>query len=297
MYLSYGIPRALRSLRTNWRASLNSVLIIAASLSVLGAGSLLYVNVLHVSRLWLANTTVSLFLRAETPAEQRQRLLERVRAEPAVRQASLVAPQEGLATLGRKLGGDHGLLQGVDAGRLPYTIDFDVDAEQRERIGALAAKYRSLGPVEEVVYAERSMEQVRLFLVAVQAVGLFFVGLILLSFLMIVSNAIKLSLHTRRDEIEILAAVGATHRFIRSSFVVEGVLLALGGFAAALAIVWLGYELIVAALTWNETTMVLKTRARFFSQPVLAYTLAGALLLGGAGSHVSVNRLLRRLTP
>ena len=47
MLLSYGIPRAMQSLTVNWRASLNSMLIISASLSVLGAGVLLYLNVVQ----------------------------------------------------------------------------------------------------------------------------------------------------------------------------------------------------------------------------------------------------------
>lgn len=272
---------------------MNSMLIIAASLSVLGTGVLLYVNVIHFSRIWLSNTTVSLFLGSGIPAAQRDRIVTQVRDDPLVIRAWLVSPVEGLELLGAKLGSDHGLLVGVDTKSLPYTVDFEVAAEHREHIHALAAKYIAVDGVDEVVYGERALESVRLFFQVARGVGVFFIVLILLSSFLIVSNAIRLSLHTREDEIGILAAVGATHGLIRSSFVIEGILLSIAGYLIAVGIIWLGYELIVAALSFNEVTMIVKERAIFFSGTVLLVSLGASMSVGAVASHVSVSRLLR----
>ena len=293
MLLSYGIPRAMQSLTVNWRASLNSMLIISASLSVLGAGVLLYLNVIYFSHLWLSNTTISLFLRPGLIAEERANLLERVRGDSLVVTAEMVTPKEGLKLLGAKLGADHGLLAGVDEAELPYTIDFELSEEDRSGIHAAVAKFVAFDGVDEVVYAERSLASVRLFFTVTQGVGLFFIGFVLLSFFMIVSNSVKLSLHTRLDEIEILAAVGATDRAIRASFVIEGMILSMAGYLVALVIVWLGHSLVIAALTWNEATMVLKTRALFLPGDLLAISFVLAVAIGGMASHFSVTRLLR----
>lgn len=293
MYFSYGIPRGLQSIRTDWRASIYSTLIIAASFAMLGIGVLLYLNVVHISRIWLANTTVSLFLDQGISAERRQAVLERVRADPAVIHAIEVSPQEGLSQLAGKLGADHGLMNGVDPANLPYTIDFDLSVDERANIRKIAARYGALEGVGEVVYAERALEKVRLFLLVTQAVGLFFIALIVLSFLFIVSNSTKLSLHTRRDEIEILSAVGATRSVISSSFVIEGMTLSGAGFLIALGIAWVSYQLIVAALIWNPATSALGERTLFFPLTMLLPAFAAAVLLGGAGSHVSVSRMLR----
>ena len=295
MLFSYSIPRALSSLSANWRASLNSMLIIAASLSVLGTGVLLYVNVIHFSRIWLSNTTVSLFLGGGIPAVHRDRIVTQVRDDPHVVRAWLVSPREGMEVLGAKLGSDHGLLAGVDIESLPYTVDFEVAAGDREHIHALAAKFIALDGVDEVVYGERALENVRLFFQIARGVGMFFIALILLSSFMIVSNAIRLSLHARQDEIGILAAVGATHGVIRSSFIIEGMLLSFAGFLLAIGIIWLGFQIIVAALSWNEATMIVKERAIFFSLDVLLVSMGASMLVGAVGSHVSVSGLLRRI--
>jgi cell division transport system permease protein len=296
-YGRYGIPRAVRSLRSNWRAKANTVLILTASLATLGMIALLYLNVVHLSRLWLSNTTVSLFLKPGLGQAERESLLERVRANPLVRHATLITPQEGLRELSRNLGAESSLLAGDGKETLPYTIDFDVFYDYRGRVDALARTFRALPGVEDAVYTERMLEKVELFFTLVQGVGLFFIALILVSFYLIVANATHLSLHARRDEIEILNLVGATRGFVGSSFVVEGLILSLASGLLAVGIVWFSHQLLIAGLSWNEMTQGIKSQSIFFPLPEVGEALLAALVLGGVSSRLSVNRLLKELEP
>jgi cell division transport system permease protein len=297
MYLRYGIPRALRGLRTNWRATANNILILAASLAVLGMIVLLHLNVVHFSETWLSNTSVSLFLRQGLEDGQRRALLEQVRRHPLVRSAELVSPAEGLRDLAEKLGADPALLAGAGADGLPYTIDFELLVDYRSRVGSVAERFRALPGVTDVVYTERLLEQVRLFFVMTKAIGGFFIGLILISFYLVVSHATKLSLYARREEIEILSLVGATRHFICSAFIVEGLLIALAGSALATGIVWLSHQVLISGLSFNEVTAVIKQQAVFFPLEALGTALGAAALLGALSSYLAVNRLLRDLQP
>jgi cell division transport system permease protein len=297
MYWSYGIPRALQHVRSNWRTAFYSTLIVAAAFALLGMGVLLYVNVMHLSRLWLSNTSLSLFLKPGLAAEQRGALLGRLRGDRSVSRAVEVSPEEGLRLLAERLGADRALMDGVDARSLPYTIDFDLELEERANIREIAARYRAAPGVEEVVYGERAVERVRGFLNVIRGVGLFLVGLIVLAFWFIVSNAAKLSLYARREEIEILAAVGATRRVIASSFVIEGMLMAAAGFLAALVITFACYEILVGALAWSESTRALAGRTRFLPWEGLVPALLAAVTVAGLGSRIAVSRLLKGMEP
>jgi cell division transport system permease protein len=297
MYLRYGIPRALRGLRTNWHANANNVLILAASLAVLGMIVLLYLNVVHFSEVWLSNTSVSLFLRPGLDESQRTALLEQVRQHPLVRDARLVSPAEGLHDLAQKLGADQALLAGAGQEGLPYTIDFDLFVDYRDRVGTVAERFRSLPGVGDVVYTERLLEQVRLFFLMIKIIGGVFIGLILTSFFLIISHATKLSLYARREEIEILNLVGATRAFICSAFIVEGALIALAGGALALGIVWICDQLLVSGLSWNEVTAVIKQQSVFFPLESLGIGLGAAMLLGASSSYLAVSRMLREFQP
>ncbi len=68
------------------------------------------------------------------------------------------------------------------------------------------------------------------------AVGLFF---ILISIL-VIFNTIRLTIFTKKDEIEIMKLVGATKSFIKWPFIIEGILYGLFGSIASLAILYIG---------------------------------------------------------
>ncbi|MDH5752287.1 MAG: permease-like cell division protein FtsX [Deltaproteobacteria bacterium] len=297
MNIRYGFSRAVRSLLTNWVVSLNNVLILTACLSVLGMVILVYANIIHFSQIWLANTNVSIFLKPQISAEDRTVLLEEVRKHRFVRSAVLITPDKALEELAEKLGAEHSLLSGYKDDVLPYVIDLEVFYEYREKVGELAAAFSARDTVSEVVYAERMLDQVKTFFRIVQGMGWFFIALILVSYYLVISHATRLSLHSRREEIEILNLVGATRGFIRSSFVVEGILVSLSGFLLALGVIWLCNLLLVQGLSQDELTAPVGAGAVFFPLAHLGSALGGALVLGGFSSFLSVNRVLRELEP
>lgn len=295
--IRYSIPRSLRGLRRNWRWALNSVLIVASAISVLGMIVLLYINVQHAAHIWLSNTSISLFLTPGLSTQQQGEVLTQVRTHPLVSKAVLISPNEGLASLAHRLGAGESLFNAEDADSLPFTIDFEIYVDYRNRIESIAENFRKIPAVQDVVYAERMLEKVDLFFVITQIVGLFFIGLILISFCLIIANAIKLSMHARLEEIEILSLIGATRAFIRIAFVLEGVIISVIGGALAVVLIWVAYELLMAGLTWDVFTRGLREISIFFSWPVLAGALAVIMVLGGLSSHLSVTRVLRSLEP
>lgn len=297
MYLRYGLPRALRYLWKNRGAAGNSILIVAASLAMSGVIALLYLNVMHLSENWLSNTAVSLFLEPKIDQAGREKLLEKVTAHPMVREAKLVSPDEGLKALAKKLGSGGDFLNATQSNGLPYTIDFDVFVDYRRRIDSIAKQFSAMKGVDDVVYAQRVLDKVALFFRMSRWVGMFFIGLALLSFFLVIANAARLSLHSRSQEIEILHLAGATRGFIRSAFVVQGILIAIAGWLFALAIIWFSYRLIVAGLTWNEFTMPLKETTIFFPWRAVAASLLIIVLLGGFSSRLAVNHLLKKMEP
>jgi cell division transport system permease protein len=108
---------------------------------------------------------------------------------------------------------------------------------------------------------------------------------------LLVSNTIRLSLFSRRREVEVMKLVGATDWFIRWPFVLEGLFVgALGGAGA------------IALLALAKVTLVdpLANAVRLVSQPdMIAFPLLIAILMGcaigvsAAGSGISLRRFLR----
>ena len=90
----------------------------------------------------------------------------------------------------------------------------------------------------------------------------FLVGVILLviASTLLIANTIRLSIFSRRREIEVMKLVGATNWFVRGPFMVEGLLCGLGGSLAAVILLLLGKEVAPAA---RSTSATRRTRTRW----------------------------------
>jgi cell division transport system permease protein len=116
-------------------------------------------------------------------------------------------------------------------------------------------------------------------------------ALLVLASVLLVSNTIRLSLFSRRREVEVMKLVGATDSFIRWPFVIEGVLLGALGGVAAIALLLVGKIALLDPLIQNFALLAAPQTIRF--------GLLGAVLLGAAvavsaaGSGLSLRRFLR----
>jgi cell division transport system permease protein len=122
------------------------------------------------------------------------------------------------------------------------------------------------------------------------ATGLLAVLLVLASVLL-VSNTIRLSLFSRRREVEVMKLVGATDWFIRWPFVIEGVVLGALGGAGAVALLLVGKIALLDPLI-SEFSLLAAPQTIHFG--VLVAVLLGASVgVSALGSGLSLRRFLR----
>jgi cell division transport system permease protein len=115
--------------------------------------------------------------------------------------------------------------------------------------------------------------------------------LLTIASILLIANTIRLSLYSRRREVEVMKLVGATDWFIRWPFVIEGVVVGAAG--AFLAIVVLGITK-VALLDplANNWTLIAAPRTIPFTA-LIAVLLVAGVLVSALGSGLSLRRYLR----
>ncbi len=115
--------------------------------------------------------------------------------------------------------------------------------------------------------------------------------LLTLASILLIANTIRLSLYSRRREVEVMKLVGATDWFIRWPFVIEGVVVGAAG--ALLAIVVLGItKLALLDPLANNWTLIATPRTISFTGLVAILLVAG-VLVSALGSGLSLRRFLR----
>jgi cell division transport system permease protein len=108
---------------------------------------------------------------------------------------------------------------------------------------------------------------------------------------LLISNTIRLSLFSRRREVEVMKLVGATDWFIRWPFMLEGVFLGALGGAVAIVLLAVGKIALVDPLA-NDFALIAAPRTIPFA-PLVAILLGASVAVSAAGSGISLRRFLR----
>jgi cell division transport system permease protein len=113
--------------------------------------------------------------------------------------------------------------------------------------------------------------------------------LLVIASTMLIANTIRLSIFSRRREIEVMKLVGATNWFVRGPFMVEGLICGLGGAMAAVVLLVVGKEVVLPLIDIGHSK---DAHAMPFELNALILVGIG-LLLGASGTGLTLRRFLQ----
>jgi cell division transport system permease protein len=174
----------------------------------------------------------------------------------------------------------------------PASVEVRVSPEAQENGGAeaLVSRLASAPGVADVRYDRQWLTRVTAGLGAVRGAGFALGFVMVVAAALTVATVVRLALHARRDEIEIMQLVGAPYTFIRGPFVAEGLLQGGLGALMAIGLLWLGFR---AALAWwgeplGEVVDV--TALHFLPGRMCAWLVAGGVAVGALGGYAATMR-------
>jgi cell division transport system permease protein len=239
-------------------------------------------------------STVSVFMRDETPLVNVANLETRLRDDPRVRSVSFVSKSQALQRYEHDPNIPSDMIQGLEGyNPLPATVDVDIRDIRDE--SAIVGQVKDLPLLDKngaTNYREDVISRIVLFGRFVAILG----GALLLGLtgvaVFIVMMSIRTAVFVRRQEIEVMKLVGATDWFVRGPFLLEGMLAGLVAALIAVMAVGGGYRPLV---TWGQSYLPwlpLSYDAAFLGQLVLMMGAFG-LILGAVGSYLGVRRFLQ----
>ncbi|PTL78511.1 ABC transporter permease [Vitiosangium sp. GDMCC 1.1324] len=238
---------------------------------------------------------VTVYLSPELDEEGAAVLRDRMVATSGGR-ASLVPPQAALDRLARELGDLGEALAHLPENPLPPSLELEVPQERRTpgALKALAQELRAMPGVTGVDYGEEAVERLSAISKALRYGGWVAFAVVLLATVVIVSATLQLAIYARREEIEIQKLVGATDRFVKAPFLIEGLLQGLLGAGVALAGL-VAFDRLVGPGMASLFSFLVGPGGRVpLLEPGLALELlAAGCALGLGGSFIAVGRFLR----
>lgn len=222
-------------------------------------------------------------------------------AIPHVASVNFISKAEALVELEKDLGKSKSedLLAQLHDNPLP--ANFQIKADDAGNLDAVRAAVTPPGPngkpqpispiVQDIFDRQQESQQIEQVTSALKIVLSVITALLIVASLMLVGNTIRLSIYTRRREVEVMRLVGATRWFIRWPFMIEGVVVGFAGGLIAILILWLGKITIVDPL--SDTFSFLAAQDNISFPTLVAILFAASVLVSAVGSGVTLRRFLK----
>ena len=145
--------------------------------------------------------------------------------------------------------------------------------------------------VTSVKYGKKTARRIISVAAVIEAVVAGAVLILLVASTLLIANTIRLSIFSRRREIEVMKLVGATNWFVRAPFMLEGLICGLIGSIVAVLLLLLAKEVAVSRVGALSRA---GEDVQALSFPVTALLLVlTSLVVGAAGSGITLRRFLR----
>jgi cell division transport system permease protein len=242
------------------------------------------------------SVTLTAYLEHDVDEGEASRIHEALAAQEEVDRARLITAAEGMAEFQQALGLSDALAR-LTENPLPASIVIGPVDPSPETVRSLAKKIEGIAGVEEVRLDLAWIERLRHLADLGQRVALALAVLFGLGVLLVVGNTIRLSVESRRQEIEVVTLIGATHGFVRRPFLYSGIWYGLGGGLLAWGLLMVGSGWLSAPVS-----ALAASYGASFSLPELGLTgsailLGCSTLLGWLGAWVAVSRHLAEIRP
>ena len=287
--LEYAAREGWGSLWRSRGSSALAIVAIALAVTVLGVLLLLTWNAQRLLTQWTTAAEFSVYLRDDATSEQRGAVEALLDRSGAIDQREYVSKTVALARFRRQFSDLAPLTQGFDDNPFPASLEVRVrpEAGANGRADAVVRRIATLDGVADVRYDREWLSRLASGLNAVRGAGLALALLMAAAAGVTVATVVRLGLHSRRDEIEIMRLVGSPMSFIRGPFVAEGLIQ--GGLGAALAVglLWLGFAAVSAWWGSDLRALLDGGSLEFLPARFTGSLVAGGMAVGGAGGFAA----------
>lgn len=239
--IKYTFNQGLKGVWRNRGMAMASIGSVAASLVILGLIITLVLNISNAAYL-LQNQfdEIQVYLQDDLSIEQIDEIGKKIEQIEDISEVTYQSKEMALQKFKESWGEEGYLLDGLEENPLPNSYIIRVDS--LEAADKVVENLGSVEGIDEIKYYQELIDQLLNIVKFIRTAGLIIILILILVAIFIISNTIKITLNSRRQEIGIMKDVGATNWFIRWPFIIEGMILGFVGAAVSLVIVYFGYK-------------------------------------------------------
>lgn len=290
--LRYLTKEGFRTVFINRLMSVASVTVLMSCLVIIGVAAMIFFNINSVLDMVEGQNIIMVFVNDAADQAQTQQVETVLLGLDNIASCEFVSKEDGYAAILDNLGEDAKVFEGMDASFLPNA--YRVKIRDLSRFDETVNSIRSLPNVMSVRENSDLAQRLTKVRNAVTYASMGVIALLFIVAVFIIANTVRITMFSRRLEISIMKAVGATNSFIRWPFMIEGIILGIISALVAEGVLYLLYML--ASVSFAGVFAVFGSSLVDFGKYALWLLLtfmAIGIFTGVFGSSVSMGRYLK----
>ena len=290
--INYLIGEGIRNIFKNKKSTISSLMIMCATMLVFGLFFVIGENI----NAFVANVAEAQEIRVNLKTDATDKEIEEVGNEilaiSGVRNAEYVSKEDAIKYMEDLLGSD---AVAEYKERNIFPVAYNVTLTDLSLNDDVQAAINEIPQVDNIVSSNQVIAQILRLAKGVKYVTAGILVLLVIISVSIISNTIKLTVHSRRKEISIMKYVGATNNFIRWPFLVEGVVIGVIAGLLSVGIVGLAYTGIANKLSGTDFLETVHWKLLEFKEMfnlILMVYLGLGIGIGVIGSGISMKKYL-----
>ena len=263
-----------------------SVISIALVLFLLAAAAIFTVNAANIGNYFKENMSFSVFFKQSTSEKEAASFSDRISKRDFVKDCRYISKEEGEKEMETLLGED--FLEVFESSPIPISLELHLNAGvvTRDSLEIIKKEMLSDPLVEDVVYQANMVEALNSNLKKITEVTAVVAVILLAISFALISNTVRLNIHTRRFTIHTMSLVGAKRSFIARPFVLRAIL---QGFVAG--VLADGVLLLVISRIREKSELLSLVMNPGTTRIVLASTILAGILICVISTAVVVSKM------
>jgi cell division transport system permease protein len=244
MTVPYAFRLALQSILHEKWINLLSILTIASGLLIAAVTALSLYNINATIKRLPEKVSIMLYLKDNLSREKIENIMDTVKEKPSVDTVKYISKDEALRELKTVFKDASYILEGLGENPLHDLIEFKLKGEAvgPETAKRLASEMAKIEGVNDVEYGEKFLSSLYFFGIGMRTAGILFIIVMFGGVIFVCYSTVKILFYRKKEEIETYKLLGATKKFIRAPFIIEGAAIGLcGGLLSLIGILSLHY--------------------------------------------------------
>lgn len=293
----YLVKQGLTNVWLNRVMSLASVGILTACLIILGGAGLLSLNVSDLFTAVENQNEVVIFIKDDATGNEISTLQEGLEGLDYVAETKYISKEDALEEQKEYMGEQGYLLDGLEKDN-PLPASFRITLSDLQYLDETVAKIELMEGVETISAPTNLAHTLNGIEKTLLVLGAIIIGILLVASVVVISNTIKLTVFSRKKEINIMKYVGATNSFIKFPFVVEGMTIGIISSVLAFGIIAGVYASLSNMLVGSTVPWVQSISGSLINFWDIWYYVFGGFFVGGVligmfGSSSAMRKYLR----